>query len=113
MTGERMKYLERLRAQATITWRNDELKKAYEHGAGRSGEKALGGMTGRLVVRALDALAPRAGGARAARTEADRSLPADGHEVEPLEGPQEEDRLAAVSRATASRGSTRATACRS
>jgi parvulin-like peptidyl-prolyl isomerase len=30
MTGERMKYLERLRAQATITWRNDELKKAYE-----------------------------------------------------------------------------------
>ena len=29
-TGERMKYLERLRSQATITWRNDELKKAYE-----------------------------------------------------------------------------------
>ena len=28
--GERLKYLERLRAQATITWRNDELKKAYE-----------------------------------------------------------------------------------
>jgi len=30
ITGERMKYLERLRAQATITWRNDELKRAYE-----------------------------------------------------------------------------------
>lgn len=30
ITGERLKYLERLRAQATITWRNDELKKAYE-----------------------------------------------------------------------------------
>jgi parvulin-like peptidyl-prolyl isomerase len=30
MAGERLKYLERLRAQATITWRNDELKKAYE-----------------------------------------------------------------------------------
>jgi peptidyl-prolyl cis-trans isomerase SurA len=29
-SGERMKYLERLRGQATITWRNDELKKAYE-----------------------------------------------------------------------------------
>jgi peptidyl-prolyl cis-trans isomerase SurA len=29
-TGERMKYLEKLRGQATITWRNDELKKAYE-----------------------------------------------------------------------------------
>jgi parvulin-like peptidyl-prolyl isomerase len=28
--GERLKYLERLRAQATITWRNDELKRAYE-----------------------------------------------------------------------------------
>jgi peptidyl-prolyl cis-trans isomerase SurA len=30
LRGERMKYLERLRSQATITWRNDELKKAYE-----------------------------------------------------------------------------------
>jgi parvulin-like peptidyl-prolyl isomerase len=30
LRGEREKYLERLRAQATITWRNDELKKAYE-----------------------------------------------------------------------------------
>ncbi|MBI4888104.1 MAG: peptidyl-prolyl cis-trans isomerase [Acidobacteria bacterium] len=28
--GERMKYLERLRGQATVTWRNDELKRAYE-----------------------------------------------------------------------------------
>jgi hypothetical protein len=25
-----LKYLERLRGLATITWRNDELKKAYE-----------------------------------------------------------------------------------
>jgi peptidyl-prolyl cis-trans isomerase SurA len=30
LRGEREKYLERLREQATITWRNDELKKAYE-----------------------------------------------------------------------------------
>ena len=30
MAGDRLKYLERLRAQATITWRNDELKEAYE-----------------------------------------------------------------------------------
>jgi parvulin-like peptidyl-prolyl isomerase len=30
LRGERMRYLERLRAQATITWRNDELKRAYE-----------------------------------------------------------------------------------
>ena len=30
LRGERMKYLERLRGQATITWRNDELKRAYE-----------------------------------------------------------------------------------
>jgi len=30
LKGEREKYLERLRGQATITWRNEELKKAYE-----------------------------------------------------------------------------------
>ena len=42
MTGERMKYLERLRAQATITWRNDELKKAYEI-ALAARQKALAG----------------------------------------------------------------------
>ena len=28
--GELMKYLERLRSQATVTWRNDELKRAYD-----------------------------------------------------------------------------------
>ena len=28
--GETMKYLEKLRSQARITWRNEELKKAYE-----------------------------------------------------------------------------------
>lgn len=36
LRGERLKYLERLRSQATITWRNDELKSAYEQAlAGR------------------------------------------------------------------------------
>jgi len=30
LRGEREKYLDRLREQATISWRNDELKKAYE-----------------------------------------------------------------------------------
>ena len=30
LRGEREKYLDRLREQATITWRNTELKKAYE-----------------------------------------------------------------------------------
>ena len=30
MAGERLKYLERLRAQATITWRNEELRKIYD-----------------------------------------------------------------------------------
>lgn len=29
MAGERLKYLERLREQATITWRNEELEQAY------------------------------------------------------------------------------------
>jgi peptidyl-prolyl cis-trans isomerase SurA len=42
ITGERMKYLDRLRAQATITWRNDELKKAYEV-ALAARQKALAG----------------------------------------------------------------------
>ena len=42
MTGERLKYLERLRAQATIAWRNDELKKAYEQ-ARAARQKALAG----------------------------------------------------------------------
>ncbi|MBI2188618.1 MAG: peptidyl-prolyl cis-trans isomerase [Acidobacteria bacterium] len=30
MAAERLKYLEKLRSQATITWRNEELRKAYE-----------------------------------------------------------------------------------
>jgi len=30
MAGERVKYLDRLRTQATISWRNDELKRAYD-----------------------------------------------------------------------------------
>jgi peptidyl-prolyl cis-trans isomerase SurA len=30
MAGERLKYIDKLRGQATITFRNDELKKAYE-----------------------------------------------------------------------------------
>jgi parvulin-like peptidyl-prolyl isomerase len=40
--GERLKYMERLRGQATITWRNDELKKAYEIGLAER-RKALAG----------------------------------------------------------------------
>src|SRR6185436_4053356 len=50
------------------------------------------------VVRHLDTLATRAGGPRAARSQARRSLPPDDHALEPMEGPQEESRLAAVSR---------------
>jgi parvulin-like peptidyl-prolyl isomerase len=42
MAGERLKYLERLRNLATITWRNDELKKAYEQ-ALAARQKALAG----------------------------------------------------------------------
>lgn len=30
--GETQKYIEKLRAQAIVTWKNDELKKAYEQG---------------------------------------------------------------------------------
>jgi parvulin-like peptidyl-prolyl isomerase len=42
MTGERLKYLEKLRAQATITWRNDELRKVYEQALANR-RKALAG----------------------------------------------------------------------
>jgi len=42
MAQERLKYLEKLRAQATITWRNDELKKAYEQALAER-RKALAG----------------------------------------------------------------------
>ena len=100
--GERMKYLERLRSQATITWHNDELKKAYEQALA---ERRKVGVPqpdpmdrDDQLVCALDALAPRAGRARAARAEANRGVPADDYPVEPLEGSQEEDRLAALSR---------------
>jgi parvulin-like peptidyl-prolyl isomerase len=42
MLGERLKYLEKLRTQATITFRNDELKKAYDV-ALAARQKALAG----------------------------------------------------------------------
>jgi parvulin-like peptidyl-prolyl isomerase len=42
MTGERLKYLEKLREQATITWRNEELKKVYEQALANR-RKALAG----------------------------------------------------------------------
>ena len=123
--GERMKYLERLRAQATITWRNDELKKAYEQALAER-RKVAGGMTlrhaqghpdaeptddRRLVVRALDAVAPRAGGARAARTEADRGIPADGARSGAAGRIARRRSTGRCFPATASRASTRATGC--
>jgi peptidyl-prolyl cis-trans isomerase SurA len=40
--NERLKYLELLRSQASITWRNDELKRAYEQGLVER-RKVLGG----------------------------------------------------------------------
>lgn len=42
MRGERLKYLEKLRAQAVITWRNDELKNAYDQALAER-RKALAG----------------------------------------------------------------------
>ncbi len=47
------------------------------------------------VVRHLDALAARAGRPRADRPRRARGVPADHRPMEPLEGPEEEDRLAA------------------
>ena len=125
---ELLKYLDQLREQATITWRNDELKRAYEQAlekrrkqqgaAPPAGARAAGDAAGeavaqprwtirpsrragrrrRRVVCPLDEVAPRAGRPHAARTEGHRSVPAHGDAVEPVEGPQEEDRLAALSR---------------
>lgn len=40
LRGERDKYLDRLREQATITWRNEELKKAYETALARRHQDA-------------------------------------------------------------------------
>ncbi|MBI3048894.1 MAG: peptidyl-prolyl cis-trans isomerase [Acidobacteria bacterium] len=42
MALERLKYLEKLRSQATITWRNEELRKAYEQALAER-RKALAG----------------------------------------------------------------------
>jgi len=42
MAAERLKYLEKLRSQATITWRNEELRKAYEQALAER-RKALAG----------------------------------------------------------------------
>ena len=105
---EFQKYLAKLRAQAIIEWKNDDVKKAYEEGLARAGQGDRRRRAGRspdrpmaislAVVRHLDALAPRAGRPRAARAQAHRRVPADHHALEPLEGSQEEDRLAAVSR---------------
>lgn len=40
LRAEREKYLDKLRAQATITWRNDELRKAYETALARRHQQA-------------------------------------------------------------------------
>ncbi len=42
LAGERQKYLDRLREQATITWRNDELEKAYAFALARRQAAAPG-----------------------------------------------------------------------
>ena len=42
MAAERLKYLERLRGQATITWRNEELRRAYDQALAER-RKALAG----------------------------------------------------------------------
>ena len=94
-----------VRGQAIIEWKNDELKKMYEKQV--ASRARAGGVradandarsSSHRVVRHLDALAPRAGRARTARAEGLRGVSADDPAVEPLEGSQEEDRLAAVSR---------------
>ncbi len=98
--AEFQKYLEKLRAQAIIEWKNQDVKKAFEQGLKQQAAPARPSNGPRYgaggVVRHLDAVAARAGGARSARAEAPRSLSPHHHALEPLEGSQEEDRLAAV-----------------
>ncbi len=101
--NEMRKFLTRLRAQAIIEWKNDELKKAYEKQVAADDAavyvEPVNRPRGRSrrVVRDLDAVATRAGRSRAARAQGLRSVPPDDHALEPVEGPAEEDRLAAVS----------------
>ena len=72
------KYLDKLRAQAIIDWKNDDVKKAYDDWTGEAADRAATQPTpsqstarraDAAVVRRLDPLASRAGRARAARTE--------------------------------------------
>jgi len=79
--GEFTKFLEKLRGQAIIDWKNEEIKKAWE----------LGLKARTPLVRHLDALPPREGRPRPAGEEGDRGLPPDHRQVEPVEGPEEED----------------------
>ena len=104
---EFQKYLTKLRAQAIIEWKSEDVKKAYEEGLAeqaqgerrrRADRSLIDHGISRAVVRHLDAVAPRAGRPRATRPQARRSLPADHHPVEPMEGSEEESRLAAVPR---------------
>ena len=112
------KYLEKLRAEAIIEWKNAECKKAYDAGSSRS--RPAGRRPARVPDPsdpALEESAPSRAGAGSTEwfaiwtrsrheqvvreqleRKTDRRVPSHDHAVEPLEGPEEKDRLAAVSR---------------
>mgnify|MGYP003693879273 CR=1 FL=1 len=101
--AEFQKYLDKLRGagdhRVEEPGREEGVRAGLEAARRRPAHRTNGPRHGaRAVVRHLDAIAARAGRARSARTQARRSVPAHHHPLEPLEGSQEEDRLAAVSR---------------
>ena len=123
--AETKKYLAKLRSQAIIEWKNDELRKAYEsvpkdEPTDPAGVRAAGRRAQATTADPVDddrdpapdgpqlraehwyAVWTRSRHERAVfeqLTERQhRGVPADRRPVEPLEGPQEAGRLAAVSR---------------
>ena len=96
----------RLRAQAIIEWKNDELKKAYDEGLKQQAERRRS----RAPSTETDGMLRRRSGSRSGRGRATSRSSASSSSrsrsrrscrrspLEPLEGSQEEDRLAAVSR---------------
>ena len=124
---ELKKYLAKMRKEAIIEWKNDELRKAYEAGvAAEAGRRRNAGqpqrrspdrppasereplvMRGRVrsrhcndaaLVCGMDPQPPRARRVRPAGRARHRCVPADHAALEPLEGSEEEDRVAALPR---------------
>ena len=98
-SSEMRKFLDRVRRQAIIVWKNEELRKAYRAVPSPTWTRTLQAdpSTPTPVVRDLDPLPARTGRPRANARQGLRGLPADDRPLEPVEGSEEEGRLAALS----------------